>query len=329
MQPQFKILANQTDITKIIQQRLISIHITDESGIKGDTLDIQLDDEPPIEWPRHGAELEVFVGFKKITNDLNNNIGLVRQGLYIVDEIAHSGPPNTFTLRGKASNLKQSLKQPKTRSWDGMTLGDLVNTIAQEHGMSAKVGESLQDYAIAHVDQTDESDLHLLTRLARDVGVMVKPVAGFLVMVPRGEAKSATGQSLPMITITADRIQQHHVTQTETNQYDAVTTYWHDTQTAKRMAVKIGEGRVFMSRHTYADETTAKNAAKAKLHQFKRSSLQLSLTLIGNPNLMAEGKINVTGLRSPINGSWVIECVVHQINDQGFTSRIDAVPPKD
>jgi len=111
MQPQFKILANQTDITQIIQQRLISLRITDESGIKGDTLDIQLDDEPLIEWPRHGAELEVFVGFNKITR---HNAGLVRQGLYIVDEIAHSGPPNTLTLRGKASNLKQSLKQPKS-----------------------------------------------------------------------------------------------------------------------------------------------------------------------------------------------------------------------
>ena len=329
MQPQFKILANQTDITQSIQRRLISIRIADESGIKGDTLDIQLDDEPPIEWPRHGAELEVFVGFKKITNDLNNNAGLVRQGLYIVDEIAHSGPPSTFTLRGKASNLKQSLKHPKTRSWDDMTLGSLVNSIAQEHGMSAKVGETLKDYAVAHVDQTDESDLHLLTRVARDVGVMVKPVAGFLVMVPQGEAKSATGQSLPMITITADQIKQHHVIQNEASQYDAVITYWHDTQTAKREEVQIGEGRVFMSRHTYADETTALNAAKAKLHQFKRSSLQLSLTLIGNPNLMAEGKINVTGLREPINGSWVIERVVHQIDDQGFTSRIDAVPPKD
>ena len=148
-------------------------------------------------------------------------------------------------------------------------------------------------------------------------------------MVPQGEAKSATGQSLPMITITADQIKQHHVTQTEANQYDAVTTYWYDTQTAKRMAVQIGEGRVYMPRHTYVDEATAINAAKAKLHQFKRSSLQLSLTLIGNPNLMAEGKMNVTGLRSPISGSWVIERVVHQINDQGFTSRFDAVPPKD
>jgi len=325
MPPQFKIIANQTDITLIIQQRLISIRITDESGLKGDTLDIQLDDEPPIEWPRHGAELEVLIGFNKTTH----NAGLVRQGLYIVDEIAHSGPPNTFTLRGKASNLKQSLKQPKTRSWDEVTLGDLVNTIAQEHGISAKVGEPLKDQAIPHVDQTDESDLHLLTRLARDVGAMVKPVAGYLVMVPRGEAKSATGQSFPLLTITADQIKQHHVTQTEARQYDAVITYWHDTQTAKREAVQVGEGRVFMSRHTYADETTARSAAKAKLQQFKRSLLQLSLTLIGNPNLMAEGKINVTGLRDPINGSWVIERVVHQINDQGFTSRIDAVPPKD
>ena len=325
MTPKFKIIANQTDITLIIQQRLISIRITDESGIKGDTLDIQLDDEPPIEWPHHGAELEVLIGFNKTTH----NAGLVRQGLYIVDEIAHSGPPNTFTLRGKASNLKQSLKQPKTRSWNDITLGNLVNIIALEHGISAKVGEPLKDQAMPHVDQTDESDLHMLTRLARDVGAMVKPVAGYLVMVPRGEAKSATGQSLPLITVTADQIKQHHVTQTEARQYDAVIAYWHNTQTAKRAAVQVGEGRVFISRHTYADETTARSSAKAKLQQFKRSLLQLSLTLIGNPNLMAEGKINVTGLRDPINGSWVIERVVHQINDQGFTSGIDAVPPKD
>jgi hypothetical protein len=51
--------------------------------------------------------------------------------------------------------------------------------------------------AIEHIDQSNESDLHLLTRLARQHGAVSKPVAGFRGFVSKGEAKSATGQQLP------------------------------------------------------------------------------------------------------------------------------------
>jgi phage protein D len=33
---------------------------------------------------------------------------LTRMGLYIVDEIEHSGPPNTITVRGKAADMRTS-----------------------------------------------------------------------------------------------------------------------------------------------------------------------------------------------------------------------------
>lgn len=62
MQPQFKILANQTDITQSIQQRLISIRITDESGIKGDTLRL---DTPSVraESVAQLAELNIYYDY--------------------------------------------------------------------------------------------------------------------------------------------------------------------------------------------------------------------------------------------------------------------------
>jgi hypothetical protein len=61
----------------------------------------------------------------------------------------------------------------------------------------ALVSQQLALIAIEHIDQSNESDLHLLTRLARQHGAVSKPVAGFLVFVFKGEAKSATGQQLP------------------------------------------------------------------------------------------------------------------------------------
>lgn len=52
------------------------------------------------------------------------------------------------------------------------------------------MAESLAGIHVTHLDQTEEPDLHLLTRLAREHGAVAKPVAGFLVFVPRGEAKA-------------------------------------------------------------------------------------------------------------------------------------------
>ena len=89
MQPDFKILADKQDITATIRDRLLSLRVTDEAGTKSDTVEIQLDDrDSKISWPRHGAELEVLLGYR--------SEGLVRMGHYVVDEIEHSGPPSAL-----------------------------------------------------------------------------------------------------------------------------------------------------------------------------------------------------------------------------------------
>lgn len=44
MQPNFRIIANKSDITKTVNGRLLSLEITDEIGIVSDSLTMQLDD---------------------------------------------------------------------------------------------------------------------------------------------------------------------------------------------------------------------------------------------------------------------------------------------
>lgn len=321
MRPSFRILANQQDITDTIRDRLLSLRITDEAGNQSDTVELQLDDrDTKIQWPSHGAELDISLG-----TDQNQ---LTRMGLYIVDDIEHSGPPNTITVRGKAADMRASIKAPKTRSWDSITLGALVQTIAGEHGLSAKISEQLASIAIEHIDQSNESDLHLLTRLARQHGAVSKPVSGFLVFVLKGEAKSATGQQLPLVEIPKHQISRHRMTQAERGKYQSVKAYWHDNDTAEKQSVLVGDGEpVFAIRHTYNDAQEATRAASAKLQSLLRGTATLSLTLLGRPELQAEGKFRIAGIRDPVDGEWVINRVEHQLDSSGLQTRCDAEVP--
>lgn len=59
----------------------------------------------------------------------------------------------------------------------------------------------------------------------------------------------------------------------------------------------------------------------------KTGNATLSLTLIGNPALQAEGKIQLTGLRDPVGGEWLLQRVEHQLDGRGFVTRIEAETP--
>ena len=317
----YRVLADKVDVTSLIQDRLLSLRITDESGLTSDSLEIKLDDrDMAIEWPKHGAELTVFLA--------TSSVGFLSMGIYMVDEIEHSGPPQTMIIRAKACDMRASFKAPKTRSWDDVTIAGLVQTIATEHGLTAKVSDAFCSVLIPHLDQTNESDLHLLARLANEHDAIAKPVREFLVFIPKGTAKSFTGIGIPAVNISASGIQQHRIAQTERAKFGSVVAYWHDVEKGDKQTVKVGADEPEYSlRHTYSTEAEAISAAKAMLMQLSRGTASLSLTTLGNPFIQAEGKLLLTGLRAPINGEWVINRSEHQIDSSGFVTRCEASIP--
>ncbi len=55
---------------------------------------------------------------------------LARLGRYTVDEVELSGPPDTLVIRGKASDMRGSCKTAHSGSWEGVSLGSIVNDVA-------------------------------------------------------------------------------------------------------------------------------------------------------------------------------------------------------
>lgn len=321
MTPDFTVMAAGIDITGQIRDRLVSLTISDAAGVKSDTVEIVLDDRGgAVELPMPGAPLIIAMGYRETF--------LMPMGVYTSDEIGLSGWPQTITLRGKAANLGGTLKEQKSRSWDEKTFAEIVDTIAGEHGLTPKVAAALAPIKFEHLDQTEESDIHFLNRIGRDHDAMATVKGGALIMMARGRGLTVSGLAMIPRPITRDTVLSYDANIANQWNWKSVEAAWHDRKTAKREVVTAGSGSpVKKLRHLYADKDEAERAAKAALDEAKRGDTTLSLTLIGDATIAAEGRVLVAGIRAGVDGLWSVKTVNHTIASGGFTTTIEAELP--
>ena len=81
MKPIFSIVADDKDITDLLSARLISLNISDETGLVSDKAEILLDNRDNIlDIPPRGTTLKIYLGYDK------ENLSLM--GSFIVDNIS-------------------------------------------------------------------------------------------------------------------------------------------------------------------------------------------------------------------------------------------------
>ena len=321
LKPCFSVIANEQDITGIISDLYEYISITDGTGYESDTCEISLIDDPihPIELPKKGAELRISMGY---------DLAMVDMGLYIVSEVSLSGPPEKMVIRGRAvpqltsKSGITSLASQKTRSWPKDTsVSAVVTKIAREHGLDPFVSDAVAKIKLPHFDQSDESDLNFLLRIAKRYDVICKPAGGKLLFVKRGDI------DLPNLILAKEQVSDWEMTSSTSDSAGTVIAYWHDKKGAKKKEVKVGDGEpVKRLRHSYQDEKSAYAAAQASLDQSRRGEEKLSLNLPGNPQISAEMPITLVNFREGIAGDWIVEQCTHNIDKSvGFKTSVNGV----
>lgn len=329
--PSFRIVANQANITATIAGRVKALTVTDEAGFTSDSLELVLEDADPanpIEFPPTGAELEVWLGYDD---------NLQRVGLFIADEIEVAGWPGEMTIRGRAAPYetskggKSDLQTQKTRSWvKGTKLGDMVAKIAKEHGLQPAVAASLKSISLPQFDQTEESDVSFLVRVARKYDAMVKPGGGKLVVAKRGESKTTGGADMPTVILAAQECSRWSMNRSTRDTEGSVVASYHHRGEAKRKTVTVGSGDpVRRLRHNFPDEASAKKAAQGELDKRSRSKNKLSVTMPGDPQLAAEAKLQLVGFRPGVPTDWLVTRVQHQFAPGvGYSCDVEAELPK-
>lgn len=322
MTPVFAVRLDGADITGNIADRLISLSITDEAGITSDRFDLTLDDrDHALGWPGSGVALEIALGYRETG-------GVRTMGRYTVDEVESSGPPAVLVLRGAAADMLASLKSQRRDSYDGQSIAAIVRTIAARHQLAPMVAPRFAAQVVEHLDQTDESDMHLLTRLAEQFGAVSKPAAGRLLFVETGTGTDAAGNAMPTVAITRADVLSWRASEQERQFYARVEARWKPARRHSTQVVTVGEGDPSTTlRNAFRSEPEARRAAEARLRKMARGRTELSLTLPGNPDLVAERRVALSGFRDGVDGAWLITNAEHRFDSSGYATTISAQRP--
>ncbi|WP_085600758.1 MULTISPECIES: phage late control D family protein [unclassified Pseudomonas] len=318
--PAFRITVDGNDIAQLISPRLISLQLTDNRGIEADQLSITLSDHDGLlTIPPKGAVLRLWLGW--------SDTGLVDKGTYTVDETEHSGAPDVLSIRARSADLRKGLKTKRERNWSNSTLGDVLGDIAIGNGLTATIAGALDGLPILQLDQVNESDANLISRIGEEFDAVITVKAGCLMCLPAGGGKTASGLDLPHITLVRADGDQHRYLLADRDSYDGVRAYFYDVNSAKKQEAIAGGGDNLKDlRHTYSDRQSALRAARAEFNRLQRGSATLSYTLaVGRPDLIPELTYTLEGVKPEIDAIiWYGGNVQHNLSaDSGYTVSLE------
>jgi phage late control protein D protein (GPD) len=300
-----------------LRGRLISLSLIDKNGMEVDELTVEIDDsDGMVELPSKGKKLTAVFGFAGREQN---------RGTYIVDEIGHHGPPDVITIRARSADFRKTLLEEREKSYHKTTVGAVIAEIAARHGLTPAVSAELAGIAVEHLDQTNESDAHLVTRLAQEHDAVGTVKDGRLLFTVRAAGKTSSGQDLPTVTIHRSEGDSHDFTDADRDdRVTGVVAYWHDKKSAKRKKAEVGaDGYRRHLKQTYNSEKEAK-AAEAEMKRIKTRARTLSLNLaFGRAELFAEQPLKVEGFKPQIDAvRWFIKEITHTLGDNGYTVQI-------
>ena len=320
MTPVFSIVADGSDITRMINDRLLLLRTSDKPGMESDEFELRIDDrDSAVTLPSRGASIEIYLGYAGST--------LSREGRYVVDEVEVSGPPDTLVIRGKASDMRGSGKTTRSGSWEGDTLATIVSGVARRNGWEPACTVAT---IVPRADQLGESDFNFITRLARQHDCTAKVADGKLIVMPRQGGVTASGKTLGVVTINKTDVSRYSFRLGDRSTHKAVSTKYQDKATGKLAVVNLnnddapdGLPPVHTDRHIHPNKTAAEQAAKARLAAFNRSTAGVRLEMPGRSDLFAERMINAQGFKNGLDGEYLVDSREQVFTQSGWSTTIE------
>lgn len=326
----FKLTIEGIDRTMQVEQRLISLSMTDKRGTEADELSITLSDhDAALPFPTKGNEIRLWLAMPD-TGDM------IDKGTFTIDQPEHSGTPDQLQIRAKSADFKSSLKVKRSDSYHQHKLGEIAQTVAKRHDLVLAIDAAVAAMMIDHIDQHRESDINLLTRLCDDHDLMCTIKAGRLIIKPMGNSQAPSGASLGQVTITRQSGDSHRYGRADrTSDYDETTASYHDEPSGKTKHISVKDGKskpldalpndkAHVLTKPAKSKSEAVSKAKASANKKARQVASFDLTLaVARPDIIADSPATVRGFRPYIDEhQWTVIEVTHDLSGSGYSTGI-------
>jgi phage protein D len=323
MHPVVQITIDGEPVAGLFYERLISVSVTDKEGVASDTFEMELNDGPPqfLALPRTGAVVDIRIGY-----------GTPRSlGTFVVDKVKPKCLPYYLSISGKSADLRDNkLKQRKERNWDNAKVKDIVSEIAFEEGFSASIDPEIGEHEYEWFAQQDESNMHVLNRLADRHNGLFKITGGRLVFSKRGSGRAASGAFLGSVVVRPENVLLGtcEFEANDRTKFSKVVAYYQDRDKAERVEIEAeadADGdSIYRIPEPYASAAEADKAAQAKAKDLKRGEGATSVTVIGDAAICAGAPLLYEEIRPGLDGvPFVIDTAKHTYSkSEGYRTGI-------
>jgi len=298
MKPSYKIHINDKDYTERFQNRLISITITDEDGSESDELRIEIDDRDNLALPSTDAQIKIWIGYSE----------QIFMGRYTIQKITTTIQPRKICICARATDLALDMKVKRSYLYENIPLSDLLAKIAERYNLLVKC----DCHETITVQQTEESDIHLLTRLAKERNATFGVKNGTIIFLKR--------INRPIIMVSREECISGSFNWDKRYNYKSVQAQWWDEKLSTLQQIQVGKGSpVFILQRRFASRDEAIQAATAKKAALESRSCEGSLTVFGRPDLFAGAELVLQGFKQEENGSYILRRVTHRLASSYIT----------
>lgn len=322
----YNLVVDGKSINDAVMPRLISLSLDEKGGTDADELTIVLDDrDGRVDIPPAGAVITLKMGWLELRPGATAQ--LVDKGSFKVDDRSHDGSPDRLTISAKSADLAHAFRNRRTGTWSNTTLGQILDEVAARNGLRNGAEAAKAAIAVAHMNQSRESDAAFLGRLGRLYDATATVKAGTLLFSAIGGGRSASGLALPAVTISRKSGDRHRWKAAERDNYSGVIVEWHDRASATRH--QLVEGSADNAKRlgrTYASEASARRAAKAHRAKADRKGATFGLQMAaGDPALYPGVPVTVSGWKAVIDETpWSVTTARHTLDSGGgLTSSIE------
>lgn len=310
---------NNTNITADVAEDVESFTYTEKATEAADLFDATLmcvDSKWLNNWrPQKGARVQgtIYV-YDWIAEGDDRHLSC---GDFLLDDLSYSGEPRTMSIGGVSSPLDESFSATKrTQTWENVTLEQIARNIAARSALSLQY---YGDRITVAVEEQDDTDSSFITKLAKKYGLSVKVYSSSLVVFDREVRKRGAA----VRTIQKTEVSSWSWNTTMEGTYTGGQLDYTDSNRDVDLHVQIGSGRRWLklNQPTSSVPDGALQLAAA-LNDANHSITGASVTMMGDPGLVAGQVVALAGFGSAVDGRYYVDEATHEVSNGGYKTSL-------
>ena len=344
------------DISKTVNEYLLSVSYTDNEEDEADDIQIKLQDKDG-DWlkkwlndivqkaaaSKYEQDGRLTAKGLKITaslsiSDPSGKVQKMNCGSFELDNLKASGPPSSVTIKGTSLPYGNGVRtEERDKAWEGYTVSKIGKEIATKAGLGF-LYDAPKDPLFTRLEQAKQTDIAFLMDVCHRNGLSLKVSDNKLIIFDQSRYEAQN----PIIVISwmdGSYTKYDLSTQEGDVQYAACTVkYYHPEKNQTFIGTAYADDyeednednlTLTVTNERVNSPAEAKDLAEKLLRLHNKYEKRCSLTMIGNPLLCAGMTVQLKDF-----GLWgekfIIKQCKHEIGTSGYTTKITlrAIPDK-